>query len=76
MNAESPFPHRLSVVGFDDIRLAQFTAPPLTTVRISQADLAIRAFQMLTHRDKTLSSSVEYVLKPRLKALYSPTASK
>ena len=47
-------------------KLSQFSAPPLTTVRISQADLAIRAFQMLTHRDKTLSSSDEYVLKTSL----------
>jgi len=59
-------PHQISVVGFDDIRPAQFTAPPLTTVRISQADLAIHAFQMLTNRDKTLSSSDEYVLKTSL----------
>jgi LacI family transcriptional regulator len=59
-------PHQLSVVGFDDIRPAQFTAPPLTTVRISQTDLAIRAFQMLTNHDKTLRSSDEYMLKTSL----------
>ena len=40
-------PRDLSVVGFDDIRLAQFILPPLTTVRMSQADLARLAFQAL-----------------------------
>ena len=40
-------PNELSVVGFDDIRLAQFTTPPLTTVQISQVELATRAFDAL-----------------------------
>lgn len=50
-------PHQLSVVGFDDIQLAQFTVPPLTTVRISQADLAMGAFQVLVSDGRTLTSS-------------------
>src|SRR6266852_1165429 len=37
-------PTDLSVVGFDDIRLAQFTTPPLTTVQMSQSELATLAF--------------------------------
>jgi LacI family transcriptional regulator, galactose operon repressor len=40
-------PRDLSVVGFDDIRLAQFTIPPLTTIQMSQSDLARLAFQAL-----------------------------
>jgi LacI family transcriptional regulator len=40
-------PKQLSVVGFDDIRLAQFTIPPLTTVQMSRADLAELAFHTL-----------------------------
>ena len=40
-------PSQLSVVGFDDIRLAEFTAPPLTTVQMSQAELARLAFTAL-----------------------------
>lgn len=40
-------PSELSVVGFDDIRLAEFTAPPLTTVQMSQAELARLAFAAL-----------------------------
>jgi LacI family transcriptional regulator len=40
-------PDDLSVVGFDDIRLAEFTTPPLTTVQMSQTELAKIAFQAL-----------------------------
>jgi LacI family transcriptional regulator len=40
-------PDDLSVVGFDDIRLAEFTIPPLTTVQMSQHELAKIAFQSL-----------------------------
>jgi DNA-binding LacI/PurR family transcriptional regulator len=35
------------VVGFDDIWLAQFTEPPLTTVRLSRNEVAEKAFQAL-----------------------------
>ena len=44
---EIKIPADLSVVGFDDIRLAQFTTPPLTTVRMSQKELAEIAFRAL-----------------------------
>jgi LacI family transcriptional regulator len=40
-------PRDLSLVGFDDIRLAQFMLPPLTTVQMSQAKLARLAFNAL-----------------------------
>jgi LacI family transcriptional regulator len=40
-------PEDLSLIGFDDIRLAQFTTPPLTTVRMSQTELANLAFRAL-----------------------------
>jgi DNA-binding LacI/PurR family transcriptional regulator len=40
-------PRDLSVVGFDDIRLAQFMIPPLTTVQMSQTELARLAFTAL-----------------------------
>jgi LacI family transcriptional regulator len=40
-------PRELSVIGFDDIRLSEFTTPPLTTVRMSQNLLAEYAFQAL-----------------------------
>jgi len=40
-------PHDISIVGFDDIRLAEFTEPPLTTVRLSRLELAEQAFNAL-----------------------------
>lgn len=40
-------PQDLSVVGFDDIRLAQFMIPPLTTVQMSQTEIAETAFAAL-----------------------------
>lgn len=40
-------PQDLSVVGLDDIDFAEFTLPPLTTIRLSRADLAKAAFEAL-----------------------------
>jgi LacI family transcriptional regulator len=40
-------PRDISVVGFDDIWLARFTEPPLTTVRLSQNEIAEKAFRAL-----------------------------
>jgi DNA-binding LacI/PurR family transcriptional regulator len=40
-------PRDLSVIGFDDIRLAQFVTPPLTTVQMSQTEIASLAFSGL-----------------------------
>jgi LacI family transcriptional regulator len=37
-------PRDMSVIGFDDIHLAEFVNPPLTTVRMSRQDLARAAF--------------------------------
>ena len=40
-------PQDLSVVGLDDIDFAEFTLPPLTTIRLSRTDLAHAAFEAL-----------------------------
>jgi DNA-binding LacI/PurR family transcriptional regulator len=40
-------PKDISVVGFDDIHMAQFTVPPLTTVRMSCEDIARAALDTL-----------------------------
>jgi LacI family transcriptional regulator len=40
-------PEDISVVGFDDIHLAQFMLPPLTTVQMSCRDLAVAAVEGL-----------------------------
>jgi LacI family transcriptional regulator len=62
-------PAELSVVGYDDIRLAQYTLPPLTTVRMSQAELARLAFDALLKevQQKSLSrAGAEYMLETEL----------
>ena len=50
-------PRDLSLIGFDDIRLSQFTTPPLTTVQMSQTILAEYAFKALLHEVKHPGSS-------------------
>lgn len=40
-------PRDVSLIGFDDIRLAEFTTPPLTTIQMSQKLLAEYAFEAL-----------------------------
>ena len=40
-------PEDISVVGFDDIALSSFMSPPLTTIRLSRADIAEFAFASL-----------------------------
>lgn len=43
-------PGQVSVAGFDDIPIARYVAPPLTTVRVDIAELGRRAFELLEHR--------------------------
>jgi DNA-binding LacI/PurR family transcriptional regulator len=62
-------PQDLSVVGFDDIRLAQFVIPPLTTVQMSQSELARLAFNALlaeVERHTPSPNGTEYVVKTNL----------
>ncbi len=50
-------PTDLSIIGFDDIRLAQFTTPPLTTVQMSQTELAKLAFRALMNEVEKVSQN-------------------
>jgi DNA-binding LacI/PurR family transcriptional regulator len=40
-------PEDLSVIGLDDIDFAEFTLPPLTTIRMDRKELAKAAFEAL-----------------------------
>ncbi|HEV2721605.1 MAG TPA: substrate-binding domain-containing protein, partial [Thermoanaerobaculia bacterium] len=40
-------PGSMSVAGFDDIPIARYVAPPLTTIRVDIAELGRRAFALL-----------------------------
>jgi LacI family transcriptional regulator len=62
-------PNDLSVIGFDDIRLAEFTIPPLTTVQMSQMELAKIAFEALLNevqRESPANERCEYDLTTNL----------
>lgn len=62
-------PEDISVVGFDDIEISAFLHPALTTVRLSRADLADRAFQALFRagkRDGGPVTAMEYKIRPEL----------
>ncbi len=46
-------PGDFSLVGFDDITLAQFTSPPLTTIRVDREMLGQMGVQLLLERVRT-----------------------
>ena len=61
-------PTDIAVTGFDDIPIARFVTPPLTTVRIDIADLGRRALERLAStvsQPKAATASTE-TLKPEL----------
>jgi LacI family transcriptional regulator len=62
-------PQELSVIGFDDIRLSRFFIPPLTTIQMSQIEIARLAFRALVtevERETPSSKGTEYVLNTDL----------
>ena len=44
---EVSVPEQMSIIGFDDIHLAEFIGPPLTSIRVRRRDLASKALNML-----------------------------
>jgi LacI family transcriptional regulator len=71
-------PEDLSVIGFDDIRIAEFMTPPLTTVQMSQSELARLAFEALlkeVKRETPSPEGTEYILKTHLVLRSSTTFS-
>jgi LacI family transcriptional regulator len=60
-------PKDVSIVGFDDIWLAEYTEPPLTTVRLSRHELAELACQaLLSGLGPGLGRSGEYIVETHL----------
>jgi len=52
-------PDEMSVIGFDDIHLAEFVYPPLTTVQMSRNDLARGAFEALRAIRETPEKAIQ-----------------
>ncbi len=60
-------PQDLSVIGLDDIDFAEFTLPPLTTIRLSRADLARAAFDALrSQTDGSVKIQREFLVSTSL----------
>jgi DNA-binding LacI/PurR family transcriptional regulator len=69
-------PKGLSIIGFDDIRFAEFTTPPLTTVQMSRVDLARAAFQALRDHSEGPATAAprEYPIPTKLVVRQSTAA--
>jgi LacI family transcriptional regulator len=59
-------PEDISVVGFDDIQMAEFTEPPLTTVRLLRTEIARLACDALVQSIVTHGTGVEYRMSTTL----------
>jgi hypothetical protein len=60
-------PEDISVVGFDDIALSSFMAPPLTTIRLSRAEIAEFAFNSLyTASQRGDSKGLTHIVRAEL----------
>ena len=60
-------PEDVSVVGFDDLRLSEFTTPPLTTIRQPALEIADRATRLLLELARgRVARQLRHVLEPEL----------
>jgi LacI family transcriptional regulator len=62
-------PGELSVIGFDNIRISEYMLPALTTIEMSQREIARLAFEALlqdVQRETPNPMGTEYVLKTNL----------
>ena len=69
-------PQDLSIIGFDDIRLAEFINPPLTTIRQSKAKMGAQAAELLLGRIANGNQSFRQEIIPVQLVVRSSTAQK
>ncbi len=68
-------PEAMSIVGFDDIALAAFTSPPLTTVAQPKRQIGVAAVDMLLERiDGARREPRQLLLQPELRLRASTAA--
>jgi DNA-binding LacI/PurR family transcriptional regulator len=73
--ADLRIPQDLSIIGLDDIEVAAFQYPPLTTVRQSFSEMARRAVNLLLSLlDNEMLQHEQHVLEPELIARASTAA--
>jgi LacI family transcriptional regulator, galactose operon repressor len=68
-NTKTRVPDDISVIGFDDIHIAKFTFPPLTTIQMACSDLARSAIEALRagiESSSDLSDAKEWTIPTRL----------
>ncbi len=58
-DANLRIPDDFSLIGYDDIHLAEYTIPPLTTIRMSCRDLAIQAMENLLYHGHPKARSAQ-----------------
>lgn len=59
-------PEDISVIGCDDIMLAEFMNPPLTTLRFSAKDIGIRTMYSIIQQEKRQANNAPVVLQTEL----------
>ena len=52
-------PEDISIVGYDDVEMARFSSPPLTTIRHPKAELGQLAVELLVSRVRNKELTVE-----------------
>jgi LacI family transcriptional regulator len=62
-------PEDISIIGFDDIHIAQYTAPPLTTIRMSCSTLAENAVAALLEHIENSDGAVVSTSRPIMTSL-------
>ena len=68
-NTKTRVPDDISVIGFDDIHIAKFTFPPLTTIQMACSDLArsaIEALRVGIESSSDASDAKEWTIPTRL----------
>jgi len=59
-------PADMSIIGFDDLPIAEMVVPPLTTIQLPRREIAARAFQSLLQATRDGSKTECEVVHPRL----------